>query len=1046
MTVSGNCPKCGTALLGDAAAGLCPKCLGSLGFGEALPPEAADRLSTLPRRLRLGDYELIAELARGGMGVVYRARQISLNRPVAVKVLLAGQFSNATALKRFHVEAAAAASLNHPNIISIFEVGEEDGQPYFSMELIEGRGLDELTRPGPLPPTDAARLLRTIARAVQFAHERNVLHRDLKPSNIMVDNTGVPHIADFGLAKQIESSADLTLTGHVLGTPGYMPPEQAEPGHGKTTVASDVYSLGAILYHLVTARPPFMADSLTQTLRLVTDGEPVSPRLLNPNVSRDLETICLKCLEKDPARRYATAQELADELDRLLNGEPIRARPIAAAERLARWCRRQPALAGAAVLVLIVAIGSPIALIRINRERQRAEQAQALESASRVRAEQAERQTQQQLYAALLEQARATVLLGEMGHRVRALDALRRAAAISNRAELRREVLSALMRPDLELERSLPWDDSFTLRSLDPGFERIALCRNGGAVEIRSTRDQTLIATLAAATNLPVYNATEWSPDGKYLAVKRDRDNGGSRADWEIWDVTQAQRLLWLRDIVYSTVAFDAQSSRLLAGEPDGQVVIRAVPAMTPVAKVQLATPAQVLRFSPQADRFAAVFPAGTGSRVAVYDATNGQMLCAHDFAAWVSTVAWHPEGKWLAVPEYSSAVYAMNAQTGEARLVGQHKAEAGTAVFSPDGAHLFTGGWEREIICWDARSLRRLFTLSLPAEIIKPSGDGRHYVVMTDRGLRVLAFIPPECFRNFPEDLGERLRQARFSADGRWLAASAARGLGVWNVTTNHPGVTVAEAYSAYPSFASDGTELLASRVIGNDVASFRWHLQAPGISPSPGLEPLPLFQPNGFRFFSRHSNDVAITSSRGSQWLPARQLETPPARWIPTAVGLNQVSPDGRWLAINAPWSAVVQVYRLPELSSVAKLTHLGNVAEFVFSPDGEQLALASSRGVQLWQTRDWRLARTLPDFTGVLFQPDSDLIWLMKGFHTAGLYEADTLELLLPLPNGMHPLALSPEGNQLAISADLRRLQLWDLQGVRQKLRELGMDWAE
>ena len=293
---------------------------------------------------KLGDYELLEEIARGGMGAVYRARQISLNRLVAVKVLIGAEFANDTALKRFRHEAEAAASLNHPNIVSIYEVGEHDGQPYFSMELIEGRSLAELAREKPVHARQAAQWLKTIAEAVHFAHERGVLHRDLKPSNVLVDGLDLPHITDFGLAKRI-AGADLTLSGQVLGTPSYMPPEQADPKRGQPTAASDVYSLGAVLYHLLTARPPFMAETLTQTLRLVSEAEAVSPRMLNPGVPRDLETICFKGLEKEPRRRYVSALELADELGRFLRDEPIRARAIGAPARLLRWYRRKPALA-----------------------------------------------------------------------------------------------------------------------------------------------------------------------------------------------------------------------------------------------------------------------------------------------------------------------------------------------------------------------------------------------------------------------------------------------------------------------------------------------------------------------------------------------------------------------------------------------------------------------------------------------------------------------------------------------------------------------------
>jgi predicted Ser/Thr protein kinase len=356
----------------------CPTCLMRLATpmsdGEASPGGVAAPNIEKGGARRLGDYELFEEIARGGMGVVYRARQVSLNRQVAVKVLLGSEFARDT--QRFRREAELAASLSHPNIVSIYEVGREEGQPYFSMELIEGRNLAELTREQPFGARRAAGLTKTIAEAVHFAHERHLLHRDLKPSNVLVDAADVPHVTDFGLAKRSDGDADLTLSGQVIGTPSYMPPEQAEGRGSQGSASGDVYSLGAILYHLLTARAPFMGETLTETLRQVAENEPASPRLLVPTVPKDLETICLKCLQKEARQRYATAQALADDLGRFLRDEPIQARPAGAAEKLWRWCRRNRAVAvsGAivAVLVLTVAIGSPIAALRIERERQAA--------------------------------------------------------------------------------------------------------------------------------------------------------------------------------------------------------------------------------------------------------------------------------------------------------------------------------------------------------------------------------------------------------------------------------------------------------------------------------------------------------------------------------------------------------------------------------------------------------------------------------------------------------------------------------------------------
>jgi WD40 repeat protein/tRNA A-37 threonylcarbamoyl transferase component Bud32 len=307
----------------------------------------------------LGDYELLEEIARGGMGAVYRARQISLKRTVAVKVLLAAEFANKTSVERFRREAEAAASLNHPNIVSIYEVNDHDGEPYFAMELVEGRNLAEVAMEAPVPVRRAAEWIKTVAEAVQFAHEHGVLHRDLKPSNVLVDQFDVPHITDFRLAKRVEEDSNLTMTGQVLGTPNYMPPEQAEPKRGPTTAASDVYSLGAMLYHLVTGRAPFLSQTVQATIRQVLEQEPVSPRLLSIAVPRDLETIILKCLEKEPARRYETAKGLAMDIQRHLSNQPIVARPQSSIYRFQKLVRRNKlvfAAGGAVVAALVIGL------------------------------------------------------------------------------------------------------------------------------------------------------------------------------------------------------------------------------------------------------------------------------------------------------------------------------------------------------------------------------------------------------------------------------------------------------------------------------------------------------------------------------------------------------------------------------------------------------------------------------------------------------------------------------------------------------------------
>ena len=328
--------------------------------------DSADSFSepaALPLR-KFHDYELLEEIARGGMGVVYRARQISLNRTVAVKMILTGQLASDTEVQRFRAEAEAAAHLQHPNIVRIHEFGEFEGQHYFSMDYIEGQSLTETTagRAAENPEwfRRAAGWVKTIAEAIHYAHEHGVLHRDLKPSNVLIDNSGQPHITDFGLAKRLTSAgpgapgAELTLPGQVLGTPNFMPPEQAAGKRDVLGPQSDVYSLGAILYFLLTGRPPFQGDTTHETITNLLNNAPASPRSFNRTVPRDLETICLKCLEKKSPRRYGSARELADDLGRFLCDETIRARPVGRPEKLWRLCRRHPAASGLAFIGAIL--------------------------------------------------------------------------------------------------------------------------------------------------------------------------------------------------------------------------------------------------------------------------------------------------------------------------------------------------------------------------------------------------------------------------------------------------------------------------------------------------------------------------------------------------------------------------------------------------------------------------------------------------------------------------------------------------------------------
>jgi serine/threonine protein kinase/TolB-like protein/Tfp pilus assembly protein PilF len=376
------CRNCGAKIFADAPQGLCTGCVLEAALGTASAESVAgggdpgrvadvrgDNANAAPKNKKsaraaellgeLGDYELLEEIGRGGQGVVFRARQKSLNRIVALKVIRLGQWASKAHLKRFRLEAEAAARLEHPGIVPIHEVGERDGSCYFSMKFVEGGQLDEVVKRSPMSTRRAAELIAKVARTVHYAHEHGILHRDLKPGNILLDPKGEPHLTDFGLARLVESESSVTQTLDVLGTPSYMAPEQAVGNNEAISSVTDVYGLGAVLYQLLTGQPPFAGGATYETIKLLLDTEPKQPRLLNQKIDHDLSTICLKCLEKDPKRRYPSALVFAEDLERWLKHEPIQARHTGVFARGKKWVRRNPtsALLAASLLVLATVVG-----------------------------------------------------------------------------------------------------------------------------------------------------------------------------------------------------------------------------------------------------------------------------------------------------------------------------------------------------------------------------------------------------------------------------------------------------------------------------------------------------------------------------------------------------------------------------------------------------------------------------------------------------------------------------------------------------------------
>ena len=504
-----RCEVCGEPLAGG---GPCSRCLFTVSFSAGEGPAATEEVPWT----RLANCELLEEIGRGGMGVVYRARQAGLDRIVAVKVLLRAKFAGPEERQRFHREAQTAGRLKHPGIVGIFDVGEDEGVPWFSMEYIGGKNLEQLVREHPMAARDAAGLTRRVADALHHAHDHGVLHRDMKPSNILLDEDGSPRISDFGIARLVTAgAAELTRTGQMLGSPGYAAPEQAFGG--QADVRTDVYGLGALLYHLLTGRPPFQGPTLDAILVQLRDADPLSPRRLNPAVPRDLETVCLKCLRKDPGQRYATARGVADDLARFLANEPIHARPPGPAGRFWRWGRRRPwtaaLVAACVVLLATLVIGSLAVARRGHREERRV----SLLAASR--------------------EARAE-RLGDS--RARALDAIGEAWRIAPSAELRNEAIAALSLPGIRfvpgLGGGLP--ESRELSVGDDSGRRRAVVRhlpekNADVIEIQARPGGEALHRLEHDHRL---TCLDWS--GELLVT------GGRNVRLiHVWDTTTGKRL-----------------------------------------------------------------------------------------------------------------------------------------------------------------------------------------------------------------------------------------------------------------------------------------------------------------------------------------------------------------------------------------------------------------------------------------------------------------------------------------------------------------------
>ena len=1071
-----KCAQCGADLGSNSVGGMCPRCLVRIlrrsADGLETPPESgaghdAGKSAGIPRPLLFGDYELLEEVARGGMGVVWRARQVGANRVVALKMILAGRFANASEVKRFRAEAEAAAHLDHPSIIPIYDVGEHEDQCYFTMKLIEGRSLARAIQEGLCFKTHcaahgqpailavvlhrccatAALLIAKVARAVHYAHQRGVLHRDLTPGNILLDAAGEPHVTDFGLAKRLDTdfqlptlNAQLTLSGTVLGTPSYLAPEQAAGGSKYLTTAADIYSLGAILYELLTGRPPFQGPTALATLQAAQTQEPTRPRSLNPRLDPNLETICLKCLEKDPAHRYNSAASLADDLDRFVRHEPIRARPSTVGERVTKWAQRNPLRAG---LTATLAAVSLLAFTGIFWQWQRAEQALGL--------------SQEALWQANFDRAQARRTSRTLGQRVEALKAIRTAAAIRPTPELRNEAIAAMALTDLEDAGGwFPVPTNVSVAVVDARLEHIALSRRDGLVEIRNFQDGRLLATL---TNGQVAVHVGFSDTGDILSVDDD-------ARWRLWDWRKAQLLL------ERLVLRDDTSREFCALSRDGTLAAYPV-SSTAVEWWELRsgrvlgridglvqTSHRSLCFNPANDLLLVSAP---GSIREVWRLADRTRLRTLRLGVGIEGLDWCSGEPLLAVGGQDRNLSVWDILADRLQTLGGHHREGVRPLFHPQQSLLASTAFDNILRLWDPVAAIPLLETAFGT----PRGfsaDGQGLLVENARGLGWLkVHTAPEC-RLFHAPLGVRdfVSRFSFSRDGRYLAGAAVNGAAfyVWEMAAGRRVAEQPLQDAKSLEFVGEDTLLTASRA-----GVLLWTNALPGLGWSPVGQTQVVSGkdwPIEGASLNRDLTQVAVRHNDVSEFF---ELPSGRPRGVLASHPMGDAgsfSRDGRWLAAGY-WDnggrrrSDFRVFSTDD-GQPARIIPTGN-SHAHFSPDGRWLLIADEKeylqfavaGTPTNWTQVRRFARDASGFEqgSAAFSADGQLLALQADQRIYRLVEAATgheLARLTPLPEAYHTgtAAFSPDGRWFVAASDIG-LHVWDLALIRARLREMHLDWS-
>ena len=1027
MATTRKCSECGASLPSDAPRGVCPICelQGALlveavesgelrgGFRSAARPNASNSPVSPESVIHLGDYELLEEIARGGMGLVYRARQVSLDRIVAVKLLPFSSLTGAEPIKRFRAEASAAAALQHPNIVAVHEVGVHQDQHYLVMNFVLGPPLSRLVSDGPLPGKRAARYLREIAEAVHYAHEHGILHRDLKPSNVLLDENDQPQVTDFGLAKRLDGESSLTLTGQALGSPGYMPPEQAAAEHGKVSRRSDVYGLGAILYHLLTGRPPFQATTLNEAVQQVIEKDPITPRLLNPGVPRDLQTICLKCLEKEPERRYLTARALAEDLDRFLNGEPIQARPIGGLGKTWRWCRRKPIVASLsaalAVLLLALAVGGPIV----------ATQQRALAERNR-----------RQSYASSLPAAWQAWEIGNVRRAIQLLELQLLQPSQTDLREFTWRYLWNLCGPAREPPAAISPVSIFLLAVSRDGTW---LAGSGpmGRVTLWRAQASALQFEREIFTGQLTGGSIAFSPDGLALVTTGNLP-GHAGGKLQVWDPATGLKL-HQAEFGGSPGDFSPDGRWFALGVRD-EIVVLDVKRDWRVARSWAAHHGPILevRWSPDGTRLVS---AGWDRLARVWEATTGEelgQLEGHELE--LHNAAFSIDGRFIATTSEDKTVRLWDAtnfiELAEERY--QHAADAMGLDFSPDGRWLASASNDGLVKLKDLRT-KRVQTLRGHSREVKAVQFAKEYLaaVSADGTIRLwnLSKLPPsDALEGRAGDLYRS--PVAFSANGQVIAtvSSDATDVLFWNVGTGtlrtHLSMRTSELPTLFPELPTAMTATHVRAVV------------------------------NALTFCPVRDGVLAVArefefSQAGTKTLRACRVElynverqvlvnTFPGRWP------IQFTTNGARIAMGSPDDAGVLIHDLAS-GTVIRPPLRPPVETLAFSPDGTLLATGGMTGdgggeLALLETATGRRLAALRTRgfqsppRALAFTPDGAFLVSGGFFDPIRIWDVARRQIVHELEGHsgiLRSLAISPDGKTLAAGSDTGVLKLWSLE---------------